>query len=93
MGLLSLTAAEYRELTNNAPAGILAGTASPPIYNPLTFSGPVDESNFFEWECYISGPEGTPFEGGVFPATLSFPKVSSLSPPAHTCSPANRTIL
>jgi len=37
--------------------------------------GPVDESNFFEWECYISGPEGTPFEGGIFPTTLSFPKV------------------
>jgi ubiquitin-protein ligase len=37
--------------------------------------GPVDESNFFEWECYISGPEGTPFEGGIFPATLTFPKV------------------
>lgn len=41
----------------------------------LNVAGPVDESNFFEWECYISGPEGTPFEGGVFPATLSFPKV------------------
>jgi ubiquitin-protein ligase len=42
--------------------------------------GPVDESNFFEWECYISGPEGTPFEGGIFPATLTFPKVCIPSP-------------
>ena len=75
--LFSLTAAEYRELTNNAPAGILAGAASP-RFTPADLPGPVDESNFFEWECYISGPEGTPFEGGVFPATLSFPKVSSL---------------
>lgn len=70
---------EYRELTNNAPEGILAGTCTtilPQLANALlTMLGPVDESNFFEWECYISGPEGTPFEGGIFPATLSFPKV------------------
>ena len=70
---------EYRDLTNNAPEGILAGTdATASVANALlTTLGPVDESNFFEWECYISGPEGTPFEGGIFPATLSFPKVHS----------------
>lgn len=43
----------------------------------------MDESNFFEWECYISGPEGTPFEGGIFPATLTFPKVGIPSPFLH----------
>lgn len=34
-----------------------------------------------------SGPEGTPFEGGIFPATLTFPKDYPLSPPTmkFTC--------
>lgn len=52
------------------------------------------------WNCHIfiyiyiliiinfySGPEGTPFEGGIFPATLTFPKDYPLSPPTmkFTC--------
>ena len=53
---------EYKALLKESPDGIAAG--------------PVDESNLFEWECLIQGPEETPFEGGVFPATLSFPKVN-----------------
>lgn len=52
---------EYKALLKESPDGIAAG--------------PIDESNLFEWECLIQGPEETPFEGGVFPATLSFPKV------------------
>jgi len=52
---------EYRQLVDEAPEGITAG--------------PIDEDNLFEWECLIQGPDDTPFEGGVFPATLSFPKV------------------
>ena len=51
---------EYKALLKESPEGIAAG--------------PIDESNLFEWECLIQGPEETPFEGGVFPATLSFPK-------------------
>ncbi|GAB5589306.1 ubiquitin conjugating enzyme Ubc7/UbcP3 [Umbelopsis nana] len=64
---------EYRELTLNAPEGIMAG--------------PVSEDNFFEWEALITGPEETPFEGGIFPATLKFPKDYPLSPPTmkFTC--------
>ncbi|KAG5455977.1 MAG: ubiquitin-conjugating enzyme e2 g2 [Olpidium bornovanus] len=58
---------EYKELTLNAPEGITAGPAS--------------EDNFFEWEALISGPESTPYEGGIFPATLTFPKDYPLSPP------------
>lgn len=54
---------EYKELVREAPEGISAG--------------PIDEENLLEWECLIRGPDGTPFEGGVFPATLSFPKVGS----------------
>ncbi|KAK9464036.1 uncharacterized protein V1516DRAFT_705961 [Lipomyces oligophaga] len=64
---------EYKQLINESPDGISAG--------------PIDEDNFFEWECLIQGPEDTPYEGGVFPATLSFPKDYPLSPPTmkFTC--------
>ncbi|KAK6038023.1 ubiquitin--protein ligase [Cooperia oncophora] len=36
---------EYKELTNRPPEGILAA--------------PLEEDNFFEWECLITGPEDT----------------------------------
>ncbi|KAI9807246.1 MAG: Ubiquitin-conjugating enzyme E2 7 [Sarcosagium campestre] len=64
---------EYRLLTTDTIPGILAG--------------PKDESNLFEWEALLQGPEGTPFEGGIFPATLSFPKDYPLAPPVmkFTC--------
>jgi len=58
---------EYRELTLHAPEGITAG--------------PITEENFFEWEALIEGPQDTPYEGGIFPATLTFPKDYPLSPP------------
>ncbi|KAF3076833.1 Ubiquitin-conjugating enzyme E2-18 kDa [Trichoderma lentiforme] len=58
---------EYRALTNNPPEGITAG--------------PVSEDDLLHWECLIQGPEGTPFEGGVFPAELKFPKDYPLAPP------------
>ena len=64
---------EYRTLSQDPPEGITAG--------------PVSEDNMFVWEALIQGPEGTPFEGGIFPAELKFPKDYPLSPPAmrFTC--------
>ena len=50
---------EYKSLIQDTPEGISAG--------------PIDEDNFFEWECLIQGPEDTPYDGGLFAATLSFP--------------------
>jgi len=44
-------------------------------------AGPVSEDDLFVWEALIQGPEGTPFEGGVFPAELRFPKDYPLAPP------------
>lgn len=58
---------EYRELFHNAPHGVVAG--------------PAQEDNFFEWDVLIQGPEGSPYEFGVFPARLSFPTDYPLSPP------------
>ena len=59
--------AEYKQLTLNPPEGIIAG--------------PVNEENFFEWEALIMGPENTCFEGGVFPARVTFPPDYPLNPP------------
>ncbi|KAL7414804.1 ubiquitin-conjugating enzyme [Mrakia frigida] len=59
---------EYRQLTSSgAPEGLFT-------------AGPVKESNFFEWEALIHGPEDTPFEGGIFVARLSFPSDYPLNP-------------
>ncbi|KAH8245215.1 hypothetical protein KR032_006461 [Drosophila birchii] len=64
----------FAELTLDPPEGIVAG--------------PISEDNFFEWEALIAGPEGTCFEGGVFPARLVFPPDYPLSPPKmkFTCN-------
>lgn len=45
-------------------------------------AGPISEDNFFQWEALVSGPPGTPYEGGVFSALLSFPRDYPLSPPS-----------
>ena len=59
---------EYKNLTSNPPDGITAG--------------PVSEDDIFLWEALIQGPDGTPFEGGIFPAELKFPKDYPLNPPS-----------
>ncbi|RMZ88036.1 hypothetical protein DV736_g4731, partial [Chaetothyriales sp. CBS 134916] len=58
---------EYKALLTSPPDGITAG--------------PVTEDDLFFWEALIQGPEGTPFEGGIFPAELRFPKDYPLNPP------------
>lgn len=58
---------EYKALSSDPPEGITAG--------------PMNEDDMFVWEALIQGPEGTPFEGGVFPAELRFPKDYPLAPP------------
>lgn len=58
---------EYKALTADAPEGIVAG--------------PRDEDDYFTWVAMFSGPEGTPFEGGVFEAELKFPEDYPLKPP------------
>ena len=42
--------------------------------------GPISESDFFTWEALIVGPKDTPFEGGVFPAILTFVRLSYVLP-------------
>ncbi len=58
---------EYKNLTSNPPDGITAG--------------PVSEDDIFLWEALIQGPDGTPYENGIFPAELRFPRDYPLAPP------------
>lgn len=58
---------EYKSLLTHPPDGITAG--------------PVTEDDMFTWEAIIAGPSETPYEGGIFPATLTFPKDYPLNPP------------
>ena len=58
---------EYKALLTSPPDGITAG--------------PVNEDDMFVWEALIQGPEGSPYEGGIFPADLRFPKDYPLNPP------------
>ncbi|KAF2272651.1 ubiquitin-conjugating enzyme [Westerdykella ornata] len=59
---------EYKALCSDPPEGITAG--------------PVSEDDMYLWEALIQGPDGTPFEGGVFPAELKFPRDYPLAPPS-----------
>lgn len=59
---------EYKDLTENSPDGISA-------------AGPLNESEFLLWQALIDGPEGSPYEGGVFRALLTFPPNYPMMPP------------
>nr|XP_019011522.1 26S protease regulatory subunit 4 [Kwoniella pini CBS 10737]OCF50303.1 26S protease regulatory subunit 4 [Kwoniella pini CBS 10737] len=65
---------EYRDLTAD------------PLQDTIT-AGPVTEDNMLEWEALIQGPEGTPYEGGVFAAKLVFPADYPLNPFTMTFDP------
>ena len=58
---------EYKNLLSSPPDGITAG--------------PLSEDDLFTWEALICGPEETPFAGGIFPASLTFPRDYPLNPP------------
>ena len=74
---------EYRQLINDPPEGISAGPVDEEYAQDrmAKISELTNLSNFFEWECLIQGPEDTPYDGGLFAATLSFPQDYPLSPP------------
>jgi len=67
-------AQEFREVTVNGADCLVAG--------------PVSPDNLFEWEALIEGPEGTPYEGGLFAARIVFPQDYPLSPPTMTFTSA-----
>lgn len=44
-------------------------------------SAPYHACDFFvQWECFVTGPTDTPYEGGLFRAIIQFPTDYPLSP-------------
>ena len=37
-------------------------------------ASPVDEDNIFKWTATISGPEGSPYEEGIFRLEVNLPE-------------------
>ena len=44
-------------------------------------AGPIDDSDMYEWEAEIRGPEDTPYEDGTFKLKIDFPKDYPFKPP------------
>lgn len=47
----------------------------------LSMSVGLDDGDLFKWRICFQGPENTPFEGGLFEATLKFPEEFPYQPP------------
>lgn len=57
---------EFRNLTKDPPAG---------------FRVELKDNSFFTWTVWFTGPEGTPYAGGQYKASLTFPKEFPMEPP------------
>ena len=44
-------------------------------------ASPVDEDNIFRWTATISGPEGSPYENGIFRLEVNLPENYPIRPP------------
>ena len=43
--------------------------------------GPIDDSDMFNWQAFITGPEESPYEGGYFNLEIRFPREFPFRPP------------
>ncbi|UVC54598.1 ubiquitin carrier protein [Theileria orientalis] len=41
----------------------------------------VSDSNIFRWTAYIRGPEGTPYENGIYKLSINCPSSYPIQPP------------
>ena len=67
MGSLRRIQNESKEMLTNPPANCSAG--------------PINEQDIFSWNATIMGPEGSPYEGGVFKLKIDFPSDFPFNPP------------
>ncbi|KAK6498838.1 hypothetical protein TWF481_011410 [Arthrobotrys musiformis] len=58
---------ELAEFSNNPVPGVSAGLAS--------------ESDVFKWNVILTGPQGSPYSGGVFTLNLTLPTEYPFKPP------------
>ena len=58
---------EQKKLAKDAPAGCTAG--------------PIDPSDMYKWQASIVGPPDSPYAGGVFLLSLTFPPEYPFKPP------------
>uniref|UniRef100_A0A7S2MI25 UBC core domain-containing protein n=1 Tax=Zooxanthella nutricula TaxID=1333877 RepID=A0A7S2MI25_9DINO len=42
---------------------------------------PIDDSNLWQWEGKLKGPDGSPYAGGVFKVSIRFPGEYPMKPP------------
>lgn len=66
-GTIKRLKSEISDLTTSPPANCSAG--------------PLDENNIFHWQGTIIGPEGSPYEGGIFYLRIDFSNDYPFKPP------------